>query len=168
MISHRKVCHMFCFLHPDRFEEHSSPKPFKSQGAECPFTDIIIRHNTICCSIMGRRLFCRSFYWFKQGNIHGIEFFKACMNSLYLKRNFILSYHVHAVKQLNKIRNTVNSSNGLTGTSANTSGIWLQGCTRLEFAMHEKACMKPKTERNASSNKIISLLEISKGKILLS
>ena len=37
MTSHRKVCHMFCFLHPDRFEEHSSPKLFKSQGVQMPF-----------------------------------------------------------------------------------------------------------------------------------
>ncbi len=60
------------------------------EASESPFTDITIRHDTMRCSMMNRGL--SAFHLpFKQGDIHGIEFFKTCMNALQLKKR---PYHI--------------------------------------------------------------------------
>lgn len=82
MGGHRDACRMFCFSRPDLFEDHSPLKPFKSRGIRMAFYGYYYpsRYN----ALLGdeRRAFCRSLYQFKDGEIHGIEFFKACMTAL--------------------------------------------------------------------------------------
>ena len=51
MAGHREACRMFCLLHPERFDGHSS-----YEASESPFTDITIRHDTMRCSMMNRGL----------------------------------------------------------------------------------------------------------------
>ena len=60
------------------------------EASESPFTDITIRHDTMRCSMMNRG-FLPFHLPVKQGDIHGIEFFKTCMNALQLKKR---PYHI--------------------------------------------------------------------------
>ena len=82
MGGHRDACRMFCFSHPDLFEDHPPLKPFKSRGIRMAFYGYYYpsRYN----ALLGdeQRAFCRSLYQFKEGEVHGIEFFKACMTAL--------------------------------------------------------------------------------------
>lgn len=82
LAGHRDACRMFCFAHSDFFEERQPLKPFKSRGIKMIFYGHYYpyRYNTLLND--GQRAFCRSIYQFKQGEIHGIEFFKACMAAL--------------------------------------------------------------------------------------
>ncbi len=82
LAGHREACRMFCFSHPDLFEDHPPLKPFKMRGINIAFYGYYYpaRHD----ALLGdeQRAFCRSLYRFKEGEIHGIEFFKACMTAL--------------------------------------------------------------------------------------
>ena len=82
MGGHRDACRMFCFSRPDLFEDHPPLKPFKSRGIRMAFYGYYYpsRYN----ALLGdeQRAFCRSLYQFKEGEVHGIEFFKACMTAL--------------------------------------------------------------------------------------
>lgn len=82
LAGHRDACRMFCFSHPDLFEDHPPLKPFKLRGINIAFYGYYYpaRHD----ALLGdeQRAFCRSLYRFKEGEIHGIEFFKACMTAL--------------------------------------------------------------------------------------
>lgn len=82
MAGHRDACRMFCFLRPDLFEDHPPLQPFKSRGIRMAFYGYYYpsRYN----ALLGdeQRAFCHSLYQFKDGEIHGIEFFKACMTAL--------------------------------------------------------------------------------------
>lgn len=82
LAGHRDACRMFCFSRPDLFEDHLPLKPFKSRGMNMVFYGHYYpsRYN----AMLGdeQRAFCRSIYQFKEGEIHGIEFFKACMTAL--------------------------------------------------------------------------------------
>lgn len=82
MAGHRDACRMFCFSRPDLFETHPPLKPFKSRGIRMAFYGYYYpsRYN----ALLGdeQRAFCHSLYQFKEGEIHGIEFFKACMTAL--------------------------------------------------------------------------------------
>ena len=91
MAGHRKACRMFCLLHPERFDGHSPHKPFKLRGIRISFYGYYYpsRYNALLND--EQRAFCRSIYQFKQGDIHGIEFFKTCMNALQLKKR---PYHI--------------------------------------------------------------------------
>ena len=82
LAGHREACRMFCFAHPDLFEDHFPLKPFKSHGIRMAFYGYYYpsRYNDLLDA--GQREFCRSLYQFKNGEIHGIEFFKACMSAL--------------------------------------------------------------------------------------
>lgn len=57
-------------------------KPFKSHGIRMAFYGYYYssRYNDLLDAGQGE--FCRSLYQFKNGEIHGIEFFKACMSAL--------------------------------------------------------------------------------------
>lgn len=82
MGGHRDACRMFCFSRPDLFETYTPLKPFKSRGIRMAFYGYYYpsRYN----ALLGdeQRAFCHSLYQFKEGEIHGIEFFKACMTAL--------------------------------------------------------------------------------------
>lgn len=82
MAGHRDACRMFCFSRPDLFETHPPLKPFKSRGIRMAFYGYYYpsRYN----ALLGDEqwAFCHSLYQFKEGEIHGIEFFKACMTAL--------------------------------------------------------------------------------------
>ena len=96
MAGHREACRMFCLLHPERFDGHSPHKPFKSRGIRISFYGYYYpsRYNALLND--EQRAFCHSIYQFKQGDIHGIEFFKTCMNAFATEKE-TLPYHVHAV-----------------------------------------------------------------------
>ena len=82
LAGHKDACRMFSFAHPDRFGERQPLKPFKSHGIRMAFYGHYYpsRYNALLTD--EQRAFCRSIYEFKQGEIHGIEFFKACMTAL--------------------------------------------------------------------------------------
>lgn len=91
MAGHREACRMFCFSRPDLFEDRQPLKPFKSHGVKVAFYGYYYpaRHTDLLDN--KQRTFCRSLYQFKEGEIHGIEFFKACMTSLQADGK---SYHI--------------------------------------------------------------------------
>lgn len=91
MAGHRNACRMFCLAHPDLFEDHPPLKPFKSRGIRMAFYGHYYpsRYNALLND--EQRAFCRSLYRFKDGEIHGIEFFKACMTALQLEKK---PYHI--------------------------------------------------------------------------
>ncbi len=82
MAGHRDACRMSCFSHPDLFEDHLPLTPFKSRGIRMAFYGHYYpsRYHELLSE--EQRAFCRSLYLFKNGEAHGIEFFKACMSAL--------------------------------------------------------------------------------------
>lgn len=84
LAGHRDACRMFCLARPDLFEVHHPLKPFKSHGIRMTFYGHYYpaRYKDLLSD--EQRAFCRSLYQFKEGEIHGIEFFKACMTALQL------------------------------------------------------------------------------------
>ena len=82
MAGHRDACRMFCFSHPERFEDHLPLKPFKSHGIRMTFYGHYYPSRYSALLGEEQRAFCRSLYQFKSGEAHGIEFFKACMAAL--------------------------------------------------------------------------------------
>lgn len=82
LAGHRDACRMFCFTHPDLFEDHPPLKPFKSRGIRMTFYGHYYPSRYSALLNDEQRAFCRSIYQFKEGEIHGIEFFKACMTAL--------------------------------------------------------------------------------------
>lgn len=82
MGGHREACRMFCFSRPDLFEDHPPLKPFKSRGIRMAFYGYYYPSRYDALLGDEQRTFCRSLYQFKEGEIHGIEFFKACMTAL--------------------------------------------------------------------------------------
>lgn len=82
MGGHRDACRMFCFSRPDLFEDHPPLKPFKSRGIRMAFYGYYYPSRYDALLGDKQRAFCSSLYQFKEGEIHGIEFFKACMTAL--------------------------------------------------------------------------------------
>lgn len=82
LAGHRDACRMFCFTHPNLFEDHPPLKPFKSRGIQMTFYGHYYPSRYSALLNDEQRAFCRSIYQFKEGEIHGIEFFKACMTVL--------------------------------------------------------------------------------------
>lgn len=82
LAGHRDACRMFCFAHTDFFEDRQPLKPFKLRGMRVVFYGHY--YPSRYHDLLGdeQRAFCRSIYQFKEGEIHGIEFFKACMTVL--------------------------------------------------------------------------------------
>lgn len=97
MAGHRNACRMFCLSRPDLFEDHHPLKPFRLRGIRVAFYGYYYpsRWNDLIGD--EQRAFCRSLYRFKEGKIHGIEFFKACMAGLGDGRQAV-PRHVHAVQ----------------------------------------------------------------------
>lgn len=82
LAGHRDACRMFCFARSDFFQERQPLKPFKSRGIRMTFYGHYYPSRYKDLLDDEQRAFCRSIYQFKQGEIHGIEFFKACMAAL--------------------------------------------------------------------------------------
>lgn len=82
LAGHRDACRMFCFAHTDFFEDRQPLKPFKLRGMRVAFYGHYYPSRYAALLDDGQRAFCRSIYEFKEGEIHGIEFFKACMAAL--------------------------------------------------------------------------------------
>lgn len=79
---HRDACRMFCCLHPDLFEEQPPLKPFKLYGTRVVFYGYYYPSRYKAFLNKEQQAFCHSIYEFKEGEIHGIKFFKSCMNAL--------------------------------------------------------------------------------------
>lgn len=79
MAGHREACRMFCCSRPDLFEDRHPLKPFRSHGIKVAFYGYYYpsRYNALLSD--EQRTFCRSLHQFKEGEVHGIEFFKTCM-----------------------------------------------------------------------------------------
>lgn len=82
MAGHRDACRMFCCIYSERFDDRRPLKPFRFHGIRIAFYGYYYpsRYNDFLNE--AQRTFCRSIYQFKQGEIHGIEFFKACMTAI--------------------------------------------------------------------------------------
>ena len=79
---HRDACRMFYCLHPDLFKEQPPLKPFKLHGTRVVFYGQYYPSRYKPFLNDDQQAFCHSIYEFKEGKIHGIEFFKSCMNCL--------------------------------------------------------------------------------------
>lgn len=84
MAGHREACKMFCFARSDFFEDHRPLEPFKSHGIKVVFYGYYYPSRYTDLLNEEQRAFCRSLYQFKEGENHGIGFFKACMSALKL------------------------------------------------------------------------------------
>lgn len=82
MANHRDACRMFCLSHLDLFEKHLPLQPFKSHDIRITFYGFYYPSRYKAFLDDEQQAFCHSIYQFKEGKIHGIEFFKACMNAL--------------------------------------------------------------------------------------
>ena len=80
MAGHRDACRMFCFAHPDFYEDRHPLKPFRFRGISVTFYYYPSRYKRLLDE--EQRGFCRTLYAFKEGENHGIDFFKACMAAL--------------------------------------------------------------------------------------
>lgn len=91
MAGHRNACRMFCFARSDFFEDRKPLQPFKSHGVRMTFYGHYYpsRHKDLLSD--EQQEFCDTLYGFKDGKVHGIEFFKACMDSLKLEDG---TYHI--------------------------------------------------------------------------
>lgn len=82
MVGHQDACRMFCLSHPDLFEEHPPLKPFKSHGIRMIFYGYYYPSRYKAFLNDEQRKSNHLLYQFKEGEIHGIEFFKACVDAL--------------------------------------------------------------------------------------
>lgn len=82
MAGHRDACRMFCFAHPDFYEDRHPLKPFRFRGISVTFYGHYYPSRYKRLLDEEQRVFCRTLYAFKEGENHGIDFFKACMAAL--------------------------------------------------------------------------------------
>ena len=82
MAGHRDACRMFCFAHPDFYEDRHPLKPFRFRGISVTFYGHYYPSRYQRLLDEEQRGFCRTLYAFKEGENHGIDFFKACMAAL--------------------------------------------------------------------------------------
>lgn len=82
MAGHRDACRMFCFAHPDFYEDRYPLKPFRFRGISVTFYGHYYPSRYKRLLDEEQRGFCRTLYAFKEGENHGIDFFKACMAAL--------------------------------------------------------------------------------------
>lgn len=82
MAGHRDACRMFCFAHPDFYEDRHPLKPFRFRGISVMFYGHYYPSRYKRLLDEEQRGFCRTLYAFKEGENHGIDFFKACMAAL--------------------------------------------------------------------------------------
>ena len=77
-----RLCRMFCFAHPDFYEDRHPLKPFRFRGISVTFYGHYYPSRYKRLLDEEQRGFCRTLYAFKEGENHGIDFFKACMAAL--------------------------------------------------------------------------------------
>lgn len=77
MAGHRDACRMFCFAHPDFYEDRHPLKPFRFRGISVTFYGNYYPSRYKRLLDEEQRGFCRTLYAFKEGENHGIDFFKA-------------------------------------------------------------------------------------------
>lgn len=82
MAGHRDACRMFCFAHPDFYEDRHPLKPFRFRGISVTFYGHYYPSRYKRLLDEEQRGLCRTLYAFKEGENHGIDFFKACMAAL--------------------------------------------------------------------------------------
>ena len=82
MAGHRDACRMFCFAHPDFYEDRHPLKPFRFRGISVTFYGHYYPSRYKRLLDEEQRGCCRTLYAFKEGENHGIDFFKACMAAL--------------------------------------------------------------------------------------
>lgn len=82
MAGHRDACRIFCFAHPDFYEGRHPLKPFRFRGISVTFYGHYYPSRYKRLLDEEQRGFCRTLYAFKEGENHGIDFFKACMAAL--------------------------------------------------------------------------------------
>lgn len=82
MAGHRDACRMFCFAHPDFYEDRHPLKPFRFRGISVTFYGHYYPSRYKRLLDEEQRGFCRTLYAFKEGENHVIDFFKACMAAL--------------------------------------------------------------------------------------
>ena len=82
MAGHRDACRMFCFAHPDFYEDRHPLKPFRFRGISVTFYGHYYPSRYKRLLDEEQRGFCRTLYAIKEGENHGIDFFKACMAAL--------------------------------------------------------------------------------------
>lgn len=82
MAGHRDACRMFCFAHPDFYEDRHPLKPFRFRGISVTFYGHYYPSRYKRLLDEEQRGFCRTLYAFKERENHGIDFFKACMAAL--------------------------------------------------------------------------------------
>lgn len=82
MAGHRDACRMFCFAHPDFYEDRHPLKPFRFRGISVTFYGHYYPSRYKRLLDEEQRGFCRTLYAFKEGENHGIDFFKAYMAAL--------------------------------------------------------------------------------------
>lgn len=82
MAGHRDACRMFCFAHPDFYEDRHPLKPFRFRGISVTFYGHYYPSRYKRLLDEEQLGFCRTLYAFKEGENHGIDFFKACMAAL--------------------------------------------------------------------------------------
>lgn len=82
LAGHKEACRMYCFAHSDFFEDRLPLRPFKLHGMKVTFYGHYYpsRYSTLLNE--EQRAFCHAIYEFKEGDRHGIKFFKACMAAL--------------------------------------------------------------------------------------
>lgn len=91
MAGHRNACRMFALARSAFFEGRQPLRPFKSHGIRMVFYGFYYPSRYGDLLDGEQRAFCRNLYRFKDGEIHGIGFFKACMDALQTEGR---SYHV--------------------------------------------------------------------------
>lgn len=82
LAGHRDACRMFGFAHPDFYEDRHPLKPFRFRGISVTFYGHYYPSRYKRLLDEEQRGFCRTLYAFKEGDNHGIDFFKACMAAL--------------------------------------------------------------------------------------
>ena len=82
LAGHRDACRMFCFAHPDFYEDRHPLKPFRFRGISVTFYGHYYPSRYKRLLSEEQRVFCRSLYAFKEGENNGIDFFKSCLAAL--------------------------------------------------------------------------------------
>lgn len=106
---HRDACRMFCFSHPDLFEDHPLLKPFKSRGMSMVFYGHYYPSRYKALLDEEQRAFYRSIYQFKEGGHTRHRIFQD-VHGRPANGQQTLSYHVHAVQYGYKVFPTLQTA----------------------------------------------------------
>lgn len=87
----RDACKMYHFAHTAAHEDRKPLQPFKHKGVRTVFFDYYFPSRYKEFISERQRHFCKEIYEFKNGDIHGISYFKACLEALSLDGG---TYHV--------------------------------------------------------------------------